>query len=93
MHQEPRDVLAQASYLADMVCNSLILVEICLDCMEHEVDDLEPKLRVLLSCLHGDLGAVADDLPYRLKLLQHHLPASGYLNGNRAAEREVNQES
>lgn len=73
MSQEPTKLAEEMLYLPSVIAECLVLVELCQDCLDHDVADRDSKLRVLLDSLEGHIWHLNDDFPYRLKALHRSL--------------------
>lgn len=75
MQQEPQKLAEDMLYLGELIAESLTLIELCQDCLNHDLEDRDTKLKTLLSCLESNIFALTDDFPYRLKVLRASLDA------------------
>lgn len=73
MPEEVQRAIDVSIALSATLCDAGLVAEIALDCVENQVDSLEPKLRVLLTHLTSLIEMVNSDLPYRLQVLDSAL--------------------
>lgn len=76
MHQEPLEMARDMLYLGEVIAECIVFVELCQDCLKHDLEDRELKLAVLLDSLHGSIWQLNDDFPYRLAALEKSLERS-----------------
>lgn len=77
MHQEPLEMAESMSYMSEVIAECIDLVGLCKDCLEHELDNRETKLKTLLGVLENNMLVLNDDFPYRLTAMQKLLTDLG----------------
>ena len=73
MQQEPLEMARDMLYLGEVIAECIVFVELCQDCLKHDLEDRDLKLSVLLDSLHSSIWQLNDDFPYRLAALEKSL--------------------
>jgi hypothetical protein len=75
MHWKVEWAATVAQNAATDLADTVLLIEVCLDCLEHRVDGSEAKLEALLKMIDRDLSNTLRELPGALEVILEVLKA------------------
>jgi hypothetical protein len=73
MMHDLRSAIDDAFQNLDLLTEVLVLLELARECSESDPAKLKRKIEVLLKQAEGSLSLIADDLPYRLRVISESL--------------------